>query len=591
VTQPQDGSADPAADGARRDRLREEVTSHREGASATPVSATEPSAAADLGVDLTSGGGTARDSVTVGTWTIVSRATGVVRVVVIGAVLGPTFFGNTYQLTNSLPNLIYFGFLAGALFPSLLVPALVQHIDRSDASATGRISGGFLGVALTALALLAPVAVVLLPLALQLGGLGQSGTINQDQVALARWLILMMIPQVFMYAVVGTSIAVMNAHRRFALAAAAPAMENLGIIAVVGLVGWLYAGDRALGSQSTGELLLLGLGSTGAVVVHALVQWWGAHRTGVNIWPRAGWRDPDVTRVIRRSFRSLLQAGLRALQLLTLLLVANRVAGGTIALQIALNFYSLPIALAAFPVALALLPRLARIHHADVETEFADTFARGLALALFVIVPAACGTIVLAAPLAHAVAAGRMDSTAGLAMISGGLAALACGVVGETVFIVTTQAAYSRGDTRTPLLSMLFQTFICLSLCGFAVFATGTRVVVLVGSAYAAASLFGGAHLYLRVRRTLHLGDQRIWPTLLRVCIGAAAMVGPVLVSASAVTANVPGRIGWTLALVIGSFTGLVVFGLSQVLMRSPELAWLKEGFGRRTVEGGANPA
>jgi putative peptidoglycan lipid II flippase len=504
--------------------------------------------------------------------------------VVIGAVLGPTFFGNTYQLTNSLPNLIYYGFLAGTLFPSLLVPALVRHIDRRDTSATGRISGGFLGVALAALALLAPLAVGLLPLALQLGGLGQPGGGNEGQVTLARWLILMMIPQVFLYAVVGTSIAVMNAHRRFALPAAAPAIENLGIIAVVGTVGWLYGGDRALGSEPTGELLLLGLGSTGAVALHALVQWWGAHRTGVVIRPRAGWRDPDVMRVIRRSYRSLQQAGLLALQLLTMLLVANRVAGGTIALQIALNFYYLPIALAAFPVALALLPRLARLHHDAGETEFADTFARGLALALFVIVPAAAGYIVLADPIAHAVAAGRMDSTAGLAMISGGLAALACGVAGEALFIVTTQAAYSRGDTRTPLLSMVLQTVICLSLCGVALFATGTRVVVLVGLAYAAASLFGGAHLYLRVRRTVRLGALRVWPTLLRVGIGTTAMIGPVLLSADAMTSNVPGRLGWTLALVVGSLTGLIVFGLTQALMRSPELAWLKEGFGRKTL-------
>jgi putative peptidoglycan lipid II flippase len=552
----------------------------RHAARVTSVSTTEPPMPGSPGADLTSGGGTARDTVTVGGWTAVSRATGVVRVVVIGAVLGPTFFGNTYQLTNSLPNLIYYGFLAGALFSSLLVPALVQHIDQGDATATGRISGGFLGVALAGLAALAPVAVVMLPLALQLGGLGQSGAGNEGQVAVASWLILMMIPQVFLYAVVGTSIAVMNANRRFALPAAAPAIENIGIIVVLGVVGWLYSGDRALGSQPMGELLLLGLGSTAAVAVHALVQWWGAHRTGVTIRPRAGWRDPEVMTVIRRSFRSLQQAGLRALQLLTLLLVANRVAGGTIALQIALNFYYLPIALAAFPVAFALLPRLARLHHVR-ETEFADTFARGLALALFIIVPAACGYIVLADPIAHSVAAGRMDSVAGLAMISGALGALACGLVGEAVFIVTTQATYSRGDTRTPLLSMLLQTCICLSLCGAALFASGTNVVVLVGFAYAIASLFGGTHLYLRVRHTLSPGDQRVWPTLLRVCLGAAAMVGPVVLVAGALTANVAGRTGWMLALIVGSLTGIVVFGLAQALMRSPELAWLKEGVGR----------
>src|SRR2546423_4005228 len=93
----------------------------------------------------------ARDSMTVAAWTIVSRVTGVIKFAVIGAVLGPTFFGNTYQLTNSLPNLMYYGLLAGSLFSSLLVPALVRHIDVGDRRASERGARGFLGLTLGAL--------------------------------------------------------------------------------------------------------------------------------------------------------------------------------------------------------------------------------------------------------------------------------------------------------------------------------------------------------------------------------------------------------------------------------------------------------
>src|SRR5437773_1430802 len=108
----------------------------------------------------------ARDSVTVAAWTIVSRGTGVVKFAVIGAVLGPTFFGNTYQFTNSLPNLVFYGLLAGSLFSSLLVPALVRHIDAGDRQASERIAGGFLGITLAMLLVIAPIAIVLGPLVL-----------------------------------------------------------------------------------------------------------------------------------------------------------------------------------------------------------------------------------------------------------------------------------------------------------------------------------------------------------------------------------------------------------------------------------------
>src|SRR6266480_8063583 len=109
----------------------------------------------------------ARDSMTVAAWTIISRVTGVIRFAVIAAVLGPTFFGNTYQFTNSLPNLLYYGLLAGSLFSSLLVPALVRHIDAGDRRASERVAGGFLGMTLVALVLIAPVAIVLGPLVLR----------------------------------------------------------------------------------------------------------------------------------------------------------------------------------------------------------------------------------------------------------------------------------------------------------------------------------------------------------------------------------------------------------------------------------------
>jgi putative peptidoglycan lipid II flippase len=551
------------------------------------LASSEPVAGSDdeLLRDLTSGSGTARDSVTVGAWTAISRGTGVIRVVVIGAVLGPTFLGNTYQLTNSLPNLIYYGFLAGSLFVSLLVPALVQHIDNRRPKDTARVSGGFLGIALACLFLLAPVAVVLLPELLRvtaLGGVGLSGPALQDsgQIGVTRLLILLTIPQVFLYAVVGSATAVMYAHRRFALAAAAPLVENLGIILILVLSGLIYGTGKELGAQSTGQVLLLGLGSTGAVAIHAAIQWWGARRSGVLLRPRAGWRDPEVLVTIRKALRSVSQAGLLALQLLALLLVSNRVAGGTVAIQMALNFYYLPIALAATPVALALLPRLSRLHQSDSTDEFTGTFIQGLGLALFMAIPAAVGFVVLAGPIAHTIAAGQMASPDGLAMIAGGLGALALGLVGETTFYVTTQASYARGDTKTPLVSMALQAGICLTLCALAAFARPSLLLPAIGAAYAAAAILGGAHLFLRMSR----GWQRrqLWESLGRIVLGSVVMAVPAYFVAHLIVTHVGGRPGQALALIAGAAVGAVTFAATQLALRSPELAWLGAGLRNR---------
>jgi putative peptidoglycan lipid II flippase len=529
--------------------------------------------------DLPRDDSTTGDSLAVAVWTLVSRITGVVKIAVIGAVLGPTFFGNAYQFTNSLPNLLYFGLLAGSLFSSLLVPALVGHIDRGDRAASARIAGGFLGVTLVAMLPLVPLAVLLGPPALRLAAGAGAGGGAQEVVG--RYLVLMFVPQLFLYGVVGTGSAVMNAHRRFALAAAAPAMENIGTIVVLGACAVMYGTGIDVAAVPTGELLLLGLGTTGAVALHAATQWWGARRAGVALVPRAGWRDAEVRTVVRRALPSMAQAGLMALQVLSLLVIANRVPGGVVAFQIALNFYFLAIALGATPVALSLLPRLARQHLDGDVSRFRETLAGGWALGLFLAIPAAAAYAALAFPLARAVAFGRMGNADGVALVAGALAALALAVVGQTAFLIATYASYARKDTRAPLRSMQLQALLCLGLEPVALALHGAAVLEALGLAYAVSIAVAAAHLSLRLRRALGRGRARLGPSLARTAVGAAAMVGPAWLVASGTTSVVGQPLGSRLAVVAAAAAGLAVFIAVEAALRTAELSWLRSGLGQ----------
>ena len=515
-------------------------------------------------------------------WTIVSRVTGVAKFACIGAVLGPTFFGNTYQFTNSLPNLIYYGFLAGSLFSSLLVPALVHHIDAGDHAASRRVAGGFLGMTLVALVVIAPVAIVLGPLVLSFAAPGGSPAMAAAQENTAQLLIVMFVPQIFCYGLVGTATAVMNSRQRFALAAGAPAVENLGTIAVLVLTAVIYGTGTGLTDVPPGELLLLGLGSTAAVAVHAALQWWGARRAGVLLAPRAGWRDPEVRVVVRRALPSLAQAGLLALQVLTLLVVANRLPGGVVAFQIALNFYYLAIAVGAAPVALSLLPRLARMHQAGDVAAFRDTLVRGLALGFFITIPAAVGYLALAVPLARAVSFGRMDGTAGsTTMVAASLAALSVAVVGQTAFLIATYASYARKDTRSPLISMLLQAAVCLGLVSTALLVHGWAVLVVLGLALSVAVTAAACHLTVHVWRGLsQSGSQRLAPSLGKFLAGAALMAGPAWLTATAIAHWLGRPLGARIGITAAAAVGILIFLAVQAAWRAPELGWLAGGLG-----------
>jgi putative peptidoglycan lipid II flippase len=546
------------------------------------VVASEAAMAADAGeaddagqADLAAPAGAVADSMSVAIWTTISRVSGVLRGITIAAVLGATYFANTYQFTNSLPNLIFYGLLAGSLFSSLLVPALVKHIDSGDKRAAERVAGGLMGVALLAMLAVVPVAALLTPLLLKLGSLGSASAAAHGQAGAGAILVLLLLPQVPLYAFIGTSTAVMNAHRRFALAAAAPALENLGTIVVLGIVWLKYAQAAQQDSTPLSLLILLGAGTTAAVALHAGVQWWGARRVGVTLRPRAGWRDPLVRAVIRRALPAAGQAALVALQLLALLVVADRIAGGDVAFQLAMNFYFLPIAVGATPVALSLVPRLSRMTGPGQARQFRETYLRGLAFAAFLIVPAATAYAVLARPLAAAIAYGRFGTAGSVELVQAALTGLALGIIGETLFMVATYACYARHDTTHPLRGMLIQTAVCGAGIVISLQAHGAALLTGLGLSLAAGSLCAAVYLLRHLRRELPGHTHSPWPAAGRALAASVVMAAAAWETARLVSGAFQAPGGHLVAMLAATVVGAGLYLGIQAALRAPELAWI----------------
>ncbi len=533
----------------------------------------------------TAASGPARASVLVAAFTALSRLTGLLRVLLVGAVLGPTHLGNVYQVTNTLPNLLWYGFLAGSLVPTVLVPVLVRQMERGEESSLGAVSRGFLGVVTAASLVLVPVAVVLLPLLLQVATVGVPGTLAEEQVRLSRLLVVLTLPQILLYAVVGTSNAVLYARRRFVLAAVGPSVENIGVMAVLGLVAVRHGLGGEAAATSTADLVLLGGGSTAAVGANAALQWWGARRQGVTLFPAGGWRDPEVTALVRRAGRSVGTAALLATQTLVVLLLASRVTGGAVALQISLNFYALPIALIATPVGLAVLPELARAWHAHDLGGFRATYLSGVTSAIFLALPATVGYLLLAEPLADGVASGALRGGPGEGMVAGALMALAVGLVGQALFFVTMQAAFASDDAATPMWCMAGQAVVCVALSAAVVtVADGPDTVPLVAACYAVATLVGGVGMLVRVAGR--------WPELRTVLVGSiartatAATVMALVVATlvRAVDGLVAGQVGSVLVVLLAGAGGGASFIGTAWVLRSPELAWWVSGLRRQVA-------
>jgi putative peptidoglycan lipid II flippase len=367
----------------------------------------------------------------------------------------------------------------------------------------------------------------------------------------------------------------LNAHGRFALASAAPAMENAGIIATMTATVVFFGTGDALASPSTGLLCLLGFGTTGAVALHAAVQWWGARRVGIRLLPRRAWREPEIKAIVRRAVPSLGFSVLAVAQPLGAMVVANRIPGGVLAFDFALSFYALASAIGARPV--SLLPRLSRLFHAGDRQRFRDELVRGASLVAFLTVPAAVAFAVLAQPIARAVTFGQMATARGQTLIAPSLASLSPAVVGSAAMVLATYACYARHDANAPLRAVGVQVVVAAAgmTVAFLVPAGATALLTL-GLTISLAELTGGWRLAVRLRRELPVRGVSLLRPLLRSGAAALLMAGPAYLVAGQLPALVATRWNGQIAMLAAAIVGAAVYIGAQRLWRSPELALLR---------------
>ena len=218
-----------------------------------------------------------------------SRLTGFGRVAALAYALGQTSLTDTYNLANTMPNVVY-ELLLGGILTTTLVPVFVSHLDHNDEEATDAV----VSVAVVVLLALTVVAVLAAPLIVHLYTLRvtalDQGAVRSEATTLARFFL----PQIVFYGITSLGIALLNSRRRFAAAAFAPVLNNLIVIAALIALPHVVNGDinldTALGNHSI--TLLLGLSTTGGIIAMTAVVWIAVGHAGIHIRPRLAVAPP-----------------------------------------------------------------------------------------------------------------------------------------------------------------------------------------------------------------------------------------------------------------------------------------------------------
>ncbi len=483
-------------------------------------------------MNVKTGSSVAGDSATSAIWTLLSRISGFGRVVLIGAVLGPSYFGNLFQLANQLPWLA-FDLAIGALLGSLLVPALVRHVTNEDPESVARVAGGFLGLIVLLFSGIVAIVLLLLGPIAELFALPIVDPATRQQfVSTAGPLLALTAPQLIGYGVAITGQATQHAMGYYKIPAAASIAENVVVIATLAVFGIVFGTGIELEQVTTSHVLLLGGGSSLGVALHAGIQLWGVSRLGVRLRPRAGWNDPDVRQLVRQAIPTSGTAFLNGTRLLMLLTISNTVPGGVVAFQLALNVLNVPVALGAKPVVHALLPRLSGAYQKDDMAEFSDRYLRGVGFAFLLTLPAAMAVASLGWLLSVGVAVGEMDSDAGRQLLAFGITGVAGAIIGDGLYHLATAASYSSSDMAGPLRAQIIRVGLTLLGSAAAMLFSGPEVVLCLAVSMSMADLLSGLYLHRRMRSKLIAGEYGLVHSLSRsagcafASFGLAGLVG-----------------------------------------------------------------
>ena len=436
--------------------------------------------------------------------TTFSRLSGMIRSILLAAALGNAVHADVFTIANTIPNMLYI-LLAGGVFNAVLVPQLVRAMgndpDGGEAY-TNRIvtlAALFLGAVTIALVLGAPWVVDLYtsddwpPDAIE------------STVAFAR----LCLPQVFFYGMFVLVGQILNSRRKFGPMMWAPIANN--VIAVSTLVVYLLVFGPATGPEryagyTSGQELLLGLGSTLGIAVQLLVLLPYVRAAGFTYRPRFDFRGTGLGHTLRLGVWTVLFVIVNQAAYTVVVALASSGTGsgdpdgtGYTVYSTAFLIVMVPHSIITVSLATAILPRLsASAATADEggRRQMATTLAGTMRLALAVVVPFAALLPLVADDVArillgYGAAADDVDNYVPT------LALFGPALVAFTVHYLVLRGFYALEQTRTVFLVQcaVGATNVAVALALVArADAAGTSPALV--TAYGAAYLVGAALSY-----------------------------------------------------------------------------------------------
>ena len=405
----------------------------------------------------------------VATGTLVSRITGLFRVLMLAYVLGFTPLADAFNLANTVPNML-FDLVLGGVASATFIPVFIEYLAREGERKAWRSISTVVNAAVVLLFVASVLAWLIAPQIISaftalghLSGSAASHVSSQRLVStsLLRWFV----PQIFFYGLIGIATALLNVRAKFGAPAWVPIANN---VVCIGVLLWFHLVDPTPtlhNVNTTSHLAWLGLGTTLGVAVQALLLVPSLARA--DLWRlsfRLNRRDPALRQISKLGAWTLAVVLTNQVSLYVVLALAFGIGSGApiSSYTYGWSFMQMPYAVVVVSVLNVMTPQLSQLSTANNLVAFRDRLAVGLRQSLMVIVPLSAILVVLAQPLVAVL----LHHANGVHSLGAGtvLAVLAAGLPGFTTFQVAVRALQSMQRARDTFWLYLFQNAVTIGL-------------------------------------------------------------------------------------------------------------------------------
>lgn len=505
-----------------------------------------------------------RGFLTVGAWTLLSRAVGFVRDVLIASYLGSGPVAEAFLVAFSLPNTFRRFFAEGA-FNTAFVPLFSKKFE-ADEDPRGFAEDALSGLAfiVTVVSVIAMIGMPVLVYAMA------SGFAGDERFALAVYFGRITFPYILFMSGAALFSGVLNAGGRFIAAAAAPVILNV-----------VFIGAMLLGKHEGWDT---GLTLSWATPITGFLQmglvWLACARMGYPLRLRRPRLTTDMRRLLRIAIPSVMAGGVVQINLLVGRQVGSFFDGAIAWLNYADRLYQLPLGVVGIAIGVVLLPDISRRLKAEDTVGSRYAYNRATEFSLLLTLPAAVALMVIPVPLISVLFQRGAFSHTDTINTALTLAIYGAGLPAFTLQKVLQPLYFAREDTRTPFTfawhSMIVNAGAAVLLApviGFVAAALGTTLAgwAMVAQLWWGTRRMGEAALF-DARLKHRVPRLALASVIMGGCLwGLAQLLAPYLVT--------PGIRYAALAVLVAS--GMLAYAVSSVLTGAVRLGDVRSSMGR----------